>query len=133
MDVEVNSNICHSVWIKNFLFTCHNNKISILIDWLQNSNWSATELFLCSTCFWWYTNMFTNSYIQVSHTFTIKAWKWTEETSLNKNMALPNYLWFFFYFLLYLIMWFLVWNIFDHKICFQMYSFHLHRIPSTVC
>ena len=43
-------------------------------EWLQNGKWSVMELFLGLTCFFCKlcnTNMFTCSYIQVSHTFTI--------------------------------------------------------------
>ena len=41
-------------------------------EWFLNTKWSATELILGFTLFgkWWYTNMLTNSYIQVSNTFT---------------------------------------------------------------
>ena len=50
---------------KNILFS-----IVIGCEWLQNTKWLVTELFVGLTCFfgkWWDTNMFANSYIQMSN------------------------------------------------------------------
>ena len=51
---------------KNFLFShVRILKSSYDAEWLQDSKWLATELFLGLTfsffCKWWYANMFTNS------------------------------------------------------------------------
>ena len=61
---------------KNILFSRFKIlKSSQDADWLQNSKWSAfKQAVLKLNMFfgkWWYTNMFTNSYTQVFHTFTI--------------------------------------------------------------
>ena len=61
---------------KNILFSRFKIlKSSQDADWLQNSKWSAfKQAILKLNMFfakWWYTNMFTNSYTQVFHTFTI--------------------------------------------------------------
>ena len=67
-------------------------------EWLQNNQWSTTEVFLGLTyflvsghipiCKWSYTNMFTNSYIQESNAFTkiglykLETDKWQQRKDL---------------------------------------------------